>query len=46
MKKTFTLMTFALGATLVLGGCKKPTTEATAVIKVKQWPSKPLPHLH
>lgn len=33
MKKTFTLMTFALGATLVLGGCKKPTTEATAVIK-------------
>ncbi|MGI6715476.1 MAG: hypothetical protein ACOX3B_04840 [Bacilli bacterium] len=33
MKKTFTLMTLALGATLVLGGCKKPTTEATAVIK-------------
>ncbi len=33
MKKTFTLMTLALGATLVLGGCTKPNTEATAVIK-------------
>ncbi|OQA79307.1 MAG: hypothetical protein BWY30_00198 [Tenericutes bacterium ADurb.Bin239] len=33
MKKTFTLMTLALGATLALSGCTKPQAEVTAVIK-------------